>query len=83
MVGTPPHFQFPASVAGPFLYYSFFSYPTQFLGDFSWSFKCPKYSANVQQALCETVSFVGIFLMYLLRETNSASFYSTILTAAS
>lgn len=49
--------------------------------DLSCPLRCLKSFTSVQQVLYENCSkFVDVFLMYLWRETNSASFYSSILT---
>ena len=77
-VGTSPHLQLPARLAG--LFYFFFLSSYLVVRGFFLSFRCPKSSADVQQVLYENCSICRCILDVLVGVTNSASSYSTVLT---
>ena len=71
---------FPPGFVGSFFDSSSFCL-TLLWRDFSCPLRCLKSSTSVQQVLYENCcKFVDVFLMYLWQETNSTSFYSSILT---
>ena len=69
-VGTCPHLQPPARIAGLFfLFLFFFSFfgPTRLLGHFSYPLRCPESSTNVQKMLCENCSICRCILDVIVR----------------